>query len=232
MSLPARSPGGEAVHPARPRRRRHPRLEEPDQPRHAARGALRRACDAHRGALQRGHARSWPRPSAGWASRRGGRDARARSRSSGRGGDIPAADAQLSVGLAGTAARFLTALCASAKRGTFRIDGVPRMREAAHEGPDRRPAVAGRRRPVPRDEGFLPVEIRRRGLRGGAGRRSTPGRAARCSRRSSWWRRSPTRPTVATPVGGVRMPFVRMTLRQMAQFGIESGRRSAIRRDP
>src|SRR5690348_14273238 len=47
----------------------------------------------------------------------------------GLGGAIPAKEATLDVGLAGTAARFLTALCAAAPAGVFRIDGVPQMRK-------------------------------------------------------------------------------------------------------
>ncbi|HLZ09913.1 MAG TPA: 3-phosphoshikimate 1-carboxyvinyltransferase, partial [Chloroflexota bacterium] len=43
-------------------------------------------------------------------------------------GQIGATNAELFVGNAGTAARFLTALVALGK-GTYRIDGVPRMRE-------------------------------------------------------------------------------------------------------
>ena len=46
----------------------------------------------------------------------------------GESGAIPASSANLYVGNAGTVARFLTALVALGK-GTYRIDGVPRMRE-------------------------------------------------------------------------------------------------------
>jgi len=42
----------------------------------------------------------------------------------GQGGRIPAQRADLHVGNAGTAARFLTALCAAAPAGVFTIDGV------------------------------------------------------------------------------------------------------------
>lgn len=52
----------------------------------------------------------------------------ARFEVTGRGGDIPAREADLFVGLAGTAARFITALVALG-HGTYRLDGVPRMRE-------------------------------------------------------------------------------------------------------
>lgn len=46
----------------------------------------------------------------------------------GRGGEIPAQQADLFVGLAGTAARFISALVALGN-GEYRLDGVPRMRE-------------------------------------------------------------------------------------------------------
>ncbi|MBI1878809.1 MAG: 3-phosphoshikimate 1-carboxyvinyltransferase, partial [Chloroflexi bacterium] len=46
----------------------------------------------------------------------------------GRGGEIPAPQADLFVGNAGTAARFITALV-SLGQGRYRFDGTPRMRE-------------------------------------------------------------------------------------------------------
>ena len=46
----------------------------------------------------------------------------------GRGGEIPAQQADLFVGLAGTAARFISALVGLGN-GEYRLDGVPRMRE-------------------------------------------------------------------------------------------------------
>jgi 3-phosphoshikimate 1-carboxyvinyltransferase len=46
----------------------------------------------------------------------------------GKGGEIPAKQADLFVGLAGTAARFISALVALGN-GEYRLDGVPRMRE-------------------------------------------------------------------------------------------------------
>jgi 3-phosphoshikimate 1-carboxyvinyltransferase len=49
-------------------------------------------------------------------------------RVAGRGGQIPAAGADLFCGNSGTTIRFLTALCALG-RGTFTLDGVPRMRQ-------------------------------------------------------------------------------------------------------
>jgi 3-phosphoshikimate 1-carboxyvinyltransferase len=52
----------------------------------------------------------------------------ARFKVTGRRGEIPASQADLFVGNAGTAARFITAL-ASLGQGRYRLDGIPRMRE-------------------------------------------------------------------------------------------------------
>lgn len=127
-------------------------------------------------------------------------------------------EASLLVGLAGTAARFLTAMCAAAPRGTYRIDGVPQMRKRPMKplldalrtlGADLRCLEA---------EGFLPIEIRARGLRGGPvtidARESSQLLSALLM----------VAPLASTPVeirleGGVRWPFVRMTTRLMEQFG-------------
>jgi 3-phosphoshikimate 1-carboxyvinyltransferase len=139
----------------------------------------------------------------------------------GRGGDIPATDADLFVGLAGTAARFLTALCASAKRGTFKIDGIPQMRKRPMKGLIDALRILGADVRCTGIEGFFPIEIRASGLRGGA--------VAVDARESSQMLSAllmvaplADRPVTATPAGGVRMPFVRMTALQMAQFGIGS----------
>lgn len=85
----------------------------------------------------------------------------------GGGGKIPATTAELFVGLAGTAARFLTALCAAARSGTYRLDGVPQMRKRPMK-----PLIDGLRAlgaeiRCPGEEGFFPLEIRAHGLTGG-----------------------------------------------------------------
>ncbi|MBL9202656.1 MAG: 3-phosphoshikimate 1-carboxyvinyltransferase [Opitutaceae bacterium] len=124
----------------------------------------------------------------------------------------------LFVGLAGTAARFLTALCAAAPRGTYRLDGVPQMRKRPMKplidalralGADVRCTGA---------EGFFPLEIHARGLRGGA----VSIDASESSQLLSALLM--VAPLAATPititlVGGVRWPFVAMTINQMAQLG-------------
>jgi 3-phosphoshikimate 1-carboxyvinyltransferase len=139
----------------------------------------------------------------------------------GRGGEIPATDAELFVGLAGTAARFVTALCASAKRGTFKIDGVPQMRKRPMKGLIDALRTMGADIRCLKEEGFFPIEIRASGLRGGP---IAVDASESSQMLSALLMVAPLagEPLVATPIGGVRRPFVRMTTLQMAQFGVGS----------
>jgi 3-phosphoshikimate 1-carboxyvinyltransferase len=136
-------------------------------------------------------------------------------------GKIRATDADLFVGLAGTAARFLTAFCCCARRGTFKIDGIPQMRKRPMKGLIDALRSLGADIRCLGEEGYFPIEIRASGLRGGS-----VGIDARDSSQmlSALLMVAPLADSivVATPVGGVRRPFVRMTLRQMAAFGIAS----------
>jgi 3-phosphoshikimate 1-carboxyvinyltransferase len=139
----------------------------------------------------------------------------------GRGGRVPGTDAQLFVGLAGTAARFLTALCAASRKGEYRIDGVPQMRRRPMQGLIDALRSLGADIRCPREEGFFPIEIRTSGLRGGP-----VGVDAGASSQilSALLMVAPLadRPVAATPTGGLRTPFVRMTTRQMEQFGVRA----------
>jgi 3-phosphoshikimate 1-carboxyvinyltransferase len=137
----------------------------------------------------------------------------------GKAGAIPATDAELFTGLAGTAARFLTALCASSRKGIYKIDGVPQMRQRPMKGLIDALRVLGADIRCLKEEGFLPIEIHASGLRGGP--------VAIDARESSQMLSAllmvapqADTPLIATPVGGVRRPFVKMTLGQMAQFGL------------
>jgi 3-phosphoshikimate 1-carboxyvinyltransferase len=148
----------------------------------------------------------------------------------GLGGRVPATDADLFVGLAGTAARFITALCAAASRGTFKIDGVPQMRLRPMKGLIGALRALGADIRCLREEGFFPLEVRASGLRGG----DVQIDAAESSQMLSALLL--VAPLAAGPVnvtlaGAVRMPFVRMTTRQMGQFGIrvpEPGARTSL----
>jgi len=127
-------------------------------------------------------------------------------------------EADLFVGLAGTAARFLTALCAAAPRGIYRLDGVPQMRRRPMQGLIAALRQLGADIRCTGEEGFFPLEIRAIGLRGG--------RVSIDARESSQLLSAllMVAPLAQAPVeialvDGVRGPFVRMTTRLMEQFG-------------
>ncbi len=126
--------------------------------------------------------------------------------------------ADLFVGLAGTAARFLTALCAAAPSGDWRIDGVPQMRRRPMKGLIDALGVLGADIRCLGEDGHFPIEIHARGLRGGPvdidARESSQLLSALLM----------VAPLASSPVevrlvGGVRWPFVQMTSRLMEQFG-------------
>ncbi|MBI5691528.1 MAG: 3-phosphoshikimate 1-carboxyvinyltransferase [Verrucomicrobia bacterium] len=130
----------------------------------------------------------------------------------------PAEPVDLFVGLAGTAARFLTALCAAAPHGTYRIDGVPQMRRRPMQ-----PLLAALRElgaeiRCLEHEGYFPVEIRARGLNGG---QVTLDASESSQLLSALIMVAPlARHEVEIQLTGeVRRPFVDMTAALMTQFG-------------
>jgi len=124
----------------------------------------------------------------------------------------------LFVGLAGTAARFLTALCAAAPRGVYRIDGIPQMRKRPMKGLIDALRSLGTDIRCTGAEGFFPIEIHAKGLRGG----DVVIDASESSQMLSALLMVAPRAagditiTLATKV---RAPFVAMTILQMVQFG-------------
>lgn len=126
--------------------------------------------------------------------------------------------ARLFVGLAGTAARFLTALCAAAPSGVWTIDGVPQMRKRPMKGLIDALRQLGADIRCLEQDGFFPIEIHARGLQGGP----VAINATESSQLlSALLMVSPLAkaPVEITLIGGVRWPFVRMTARLMEQFG-------------
>lgn len=126
--------------------------------------------------------------------------------------------AELEVGLAGTAARFLTALCAAAPSGEWRIDGTAQMRRRPMRGLIEALRALGTEIRCEGEEGCLPATIRARGLRGG---RVTLDARASSQLLSALLLAAPL---AAEPVeieleGDVRRPFVAMTAQLMTQFG-------------
>ena len=124
----------------------------------------------------------------------------------------------LHVGLAGTAARFLTALCAAAPRGIYRIDGIPQMRKRPMKGLIDALRSLGADIRCTGVEGFFPLEIHARGLHGG----EVSIDASESSQMLSALLMvapladAPIRIKLSTKV---REPFVQMTKNMVNQFG-------------
>jgi len=144
----------------------------------------------------------------------------------GRGGAIPAESAELDVGLAGTAARFLTALCAAAPRGTYRIAGTAQMHERPMKG------LIDALRSLGADivclgrEGHLPVEVRARGLSGGdvSMDASESSQLLSALLMVAPLARAEVLVSLSKPV---REPYVAMTMQLMRQFGVDAGTRGS-----
>ncbi len=131
-------------------------------------------------------------------------------------------EADLFVGLAGTAARFLTALCAAATQGTYRLDGVPQMRKRPMQGLIDALRSLGADIRCTGEEGFLPVEIRAHGLRGGS---VTVDARASSQMLSALLMVAPLASapiTISVLENSVRWPFVQMSLNMMRRFGYTS----------
>lgn len=136
----------------------------------------------------------------------------------GRGGIIPAGAADLFVGGAGTAARFLTAMVCLGS-GRYRLDGTARMRERPVG--DLVDALTTLGASVTATRGSLPLLIEARGLRGG-----------RAAVRGDVSSQFVSAVLMAAPYAAgdvellvegrlVAAPYVAMTLAAMAAFGIE-----------
>jgi 3-phosphoshikimate 1-carboxyvinyltransferase len=140
---------------------------------------------------------------------------------------------ELFVGLAGTAARFLTALCAAAPRGVYRLDGVPQMRKRPMQPLLEALRTLGADIRCTGEEGFFPLEVRAHGLRGGAVALDASESSQLLSALLMVAPLARARVEI-TLAGGVRWPFVEMTARLMSQFGqppLELGDGSIVRVD-
>ena len=148
----------------------------------------------------------------------------------GRGGAIPAARADLFVGLAGTAARFLTALLALG-RGCYTVDGSPRMRERPMDELLSALAAQGARISAATQPPRMPFTIRGAGLAGGelqvSGVRSSQPISALLMVAPL------ARAATTLEIEGelVSEPFVAMTVQLMRRFGAavtDDGRRFSV----
>ncbi|MCC7208783.1 MAG: 3-phosphoshikimate 1-carboxyvinyltransferase [Anaerolineae bacterium] len=136
----------------------------------------------------------------------------------GQGGRIPAREASCFVGNSGTTARFLVALAALG-RGAYYFDGVPRMRQRP-VGPLLRALRAlGAEIEAPNE--VFPLAVYGRGLRGGA---ATIDSSASSQYLTALLQVAPyAEKDVQLLVGGalVSEPYIAMTMRLMAAFGVD-----------
>jgi 3-phosphoshikimate 1-carboxyvinyltransferase len=147
----------------------------------------------------------------------------------GTGGRIPAERAELFCGNSGTTIRFLTALCALG-RGTFRLDGIPRMRERPIGQLVELLKNLGARIEFTEREGYPPVEVHGCGgaIAGGIARF---GRAQSSQFLSAVLQICPyARHEVRIDLepGQTSWPYVAMTMQLMDEFGITP----ELHRDP
>ena len=140
----------------------------------------------------------------------------------GRGGDIPQAVADLRVGNAGTAARFLTAMLALKNGGRYRLDGSEAMRKRPMRGLlDALAAAGAAGASFAGEAGFFPFELETKGFAGGtlAVDASASSQLLSALLMAAPLAQGPL--TVELTGETVSKPFVEMTLTLMAQFGVE-----------
>lgn len=142
-----------------------------------------------------------------------------RVRVSGCGGHWPNPEADIFCGNAGTVVRFLAAAC-SVGIGDYRLDGVPRMRQRPIGDLVEVLRELGAAIGYEEREGYCPLTIRARGLRGGSVRFDQPPSSQFISAILL------SAPYAASDVlldAGASLPskpYVRMTLRVMEAFGV------------
>jgi 3-phosphoshikimate 1-carboxyvinyltransferase len=138
----------------------------------------------------------------------------------GKGGEIPAKQADLFVGLAGTAARFISALVALGN-GEYRLDGVPRMRERPMGDMLTVLQTGGATVNFEGNSGFMPYTVYSKGFAGG----NFSLKANQTSQQlSALLMIAPyAQQDTSIEVEGtlVSQSYVKMTCRLMADFGVE-----------
>ena len=137
----------------------------------------------------------------------------------GRGGHFPIAEAELFLGNAGTATRFLTAaLCLG--NGVYYLDGIPRMRQRPIN--DLLGALGELGADISSQNGCIPLEIRANGLRGGEV--SIRGDASSQFLSALLLVAPKTQNGLQIEIDGplFSKPYVAMTLQMLSQWGAQS----------
>lgn len=137
----------------------------------------------------------------------------------GKGGRVPVAQAELDVGNAGTAARFLTALVCLHSAGHYRIDGDMEMRERPMKGLIEALERAGARFHFHKRPYHFPLSVSTAGLQGGDWRVEAAASSQMCS--ALMMVAPHARDPVTIRASGARPAFVRMTEMLMRRVGAE-----------
>ncbi|MEH2285098.1 MAG: 3-phosphoshikimate 1-carboxyvinyltransferase [Nostoc sp.] len=138
----------------------------------------------------------------------------------GRGGEIPAKQADLFVGLAGTAARFISALVALGN-GEYRLDGVPRMRERPMGDLLTVLQMGGATVKFEGNSGFMPYTVYSRQFAGGNFRLKANQTSQQLSALLMIAPYAQQDTIVEVEGTLVSQSYVKMTCRLMADFGVE-----------
>ncbi|MEH2277388.1 MAG: 3-phosphoshikimate 1-carboxyvinyltransferase [Nostoc sp.] len=138
----------------------------------------------------------------------------------GRGGDIPAKQADLFVGLAGTAARFISALVALGN-GEYRLDGVPRMRERPMGDMLTVLEAGGATVNFEGNSGFMPYTVYSRQFAGGNFRLKANQTSQQLSALLMIAPYAQQDTSIEVEGTLVSQSYVKMTCRLMADFGVE-----------
>lgn len=125
----------------------------------------------------------------------------------------------LFVGLAGTTARFLTALCAAAPHGIYEIDGVPQMRKRPISELLGALRKLGAEIECLGEDGCFPIRIKAAGLKGGSIEMDASASSQLLSALLMVAPRA-TGPVQVRITSTVRQTFVDMTCRLMKMFGV------------
>ena len=138
----------------------------------------------------------------------------------GRGGEIPAKQADLFVGLAGTAARFISALVALGN-GEYRLDGVPRMRERPMGDMLTVLQTGGATVNFEGNSGFMPYTVNSQGFTGGNFRLKANQTSQQLSALLMIAPYAQQDTNIEVEGTLVSQSYVKMTCRLMADFGVE-----------
>lgn len=149
--------------------------------------------------------------------------ARAEFQVTGQGGEIPVSQAELFVGNAGTAARFITALV-SLGEGDYTLDGIPRMRERPLGELLRVLEAMGAELHFKGEPGYMPFTMRSHRFAGGPIQLQAHKTSQQLSALLMIAPYAQEDTTIEVDGTLVSESYVNMTLRVMEQFGVQVSR--------